>query len=155
MRIKDNITANGLISQALGLQASYFVLKGKSKEVLLIDMDRKRLVSNGLTQSSYIILAFALEIALKGLQMFRFCNFYGTHDFWKLYDRLDENDKIQISEMYKKKTDSDIEECLKRHKEMFMAYRYFESEIDRPDNEKVDVALNSVIEFYNLIKNDS
>jgi HEPN domain-containing protein len=150
------MTANGLISQALGLQASYFVLKGKSKEVLSIDMDRKLLVFTGLTQSSSIILSFAIEIALKGLLKFRFNNFPKIHDLKKLYERLDENDRVQIFEIYKQKTDSDIEECLERHKDMFMEFRYLELEIDEPnDNEKIDAALNSIIEFYNLIKNNT
>jgi len=150
------MTANGLISQALGLQASYYVLKGKSKEVLSIDIDRKILVSTGLSQSSSIILSFAIEIALKGLLKFRFNNFPRIHNLKKLYERLDENDRIKISEIYKQKTGSDINECLERHKDMFMEFRYLELKIDEPnDNKKVDAALDSVIEFYNLIKNNT
>jgi HEPN domain-containing protein len=149
------MTANALISQALGLQASYIVLKGKSNEVLSIDIDRKLLIFTGLSQSSSIILSFAIEIALKGLLKFRFDKFPKTHDLKKLYEKLHENDRIEISNLYKQKTNSDIEECLERHKDMFMEFRYLEIEIDEPnDNIKVNAALTSVIEFYNRIKNN-
>lgn len=150
------MTANGLISQALGLQASYFVLNGKSKEVLSINIDRKPLIIAGLSQSSTIILSFALEIALKGLLEFRFNNFPKIHDLMKLYKKLDENDRIQISNLFKEKTDSDIEACLERHKNMFMEFRYLELEINEPNNsENVNAALNSVIDYYNRIKGNT
>lgn len=148
------MTANGLISQALGLQASYFVLNGKSKEILLKQVDRKLLIYAGLQQSSSIILSFALEIGLKGLLKFRFDNFPKSHDLKKLYKKLNENDRIQISKRYKEITNSNIEDCLERHKDMFMEFRYLEIEIDEPNNnDNVNEALNSIIEYYNLIKN--
>ncbi len=145
------MTANGLISQALGLQASYFVLDENSKRALTANIDRKPLIFAGLSQSSSIILAFALEIALKGLLMHRLSRFPKTHDLLKLYEQLDENDRIQISNLYTEKTESDIIECLKRHKDMFMEFRYLEIEIDEPNN-NINAALNSVIDFYNQIK---
>lgn len=150
------MTANGLISQALGLQTSYHVLKDKSKKVLSSDIDRKVLFSTGLTQSSYIILFFAIEIALKGLLKFRFDNFPKTHNIKKLYEKLDKNDKIQIANIYKQKTDSIIEECLEKHKNMFVTFRYLDSETGiRPDNEKINASINSIIEFYNSIKSEN
>lgn len=149
------MTANGLISQALGLQASYFVLKGKSQEVLSTDINRKVLVFTGLSQSSSIILSFALEIALKGLLKFRLNSFPRIHDLKKLYENLDANDRLKISEIYRQKTNSDISECLDRHKDMFMEFRYLDIEIEElNDNEKVNEALNSVINFYNILKSN-
>jgi len=149
------MTANGLISQALGLQASYFVLRGKSKEINSIEIERKVLIHSGLVQSSSIILSFAIGIALKGLLKFRFEDFPKIHDLKKLYERLDEDDKTQISKIYKQKTDSNLEKCLERHKDMFMEFRYLEIEYDEPSkNENVNEALNSIIDFYNSIKNN-
>jgi len=150
------MTANGLMSQALGLQASYFFLKWKSKEVTSININRKPLIITGLVQSSSIILSFAIEIALKGLLKFRFDNFPKIHDLKKLYERLDENDRIKISKIYEQKTNSDIEECIERHKDMFMKFRYLDLISDEPNNnENVNAALNSIIEFYNLVKNNT
>lgn len=90
------MTANGLISQALGLQASYFVLKEKSIKVLSSDLDRKLLIYTGLTQSSSIILSFAIEIALKSLLKIRFENFPKIHNIKNLYERLDENEEFKF-----------------------------------------------------------
>lgn len=146
-------TANGLIAQSLGLQVSYSVLKGKIKQIIPIELERKKLIITGLVQSSSIILSFAIEIALKGLLKYRFGDFPKIHNLKKLFDKLDENDRIQISQIYKKQTDTDIEKCLERHKDMFMEFRYLELEIDEPNNnENVNIALNSIIDFYNLIK---
>lgn len=150
------MTAKGLISQALGLQASYFVLNGKSKQIYSIDVERKPLITAGLAQSSSIILSFAIEIALKGLLKFRFNDFPRIHNLRKLYEKLDEKDQFQISKIYKEKTDSNIEECLERHKDMFMEFRYLELEIDEPNNnEHVNAALNSIIDYYNRIEANS
>ena len=147
------MTAKGLISQALGLQASYFVLKGKSKQIYSIEIDRKPLITAGLAQSSSIILSFAIEIALKGLLKFRFNDFPRIHNLRKLYNKLDEEDQFQLSRIYKEKTDSNIVDCLERHKDMFMEFRYLELEIDEPNNnEHVNAALNSIIDYYNLIE---
>ena len=147
------MTAKGLISQALGLQASYYILKGKSKQVYSIDIDRKPLITAGLAQSSSIILSFAIEIVLKGLLKFRFNDFPRIHNLKKLYEKLDVNDQFQISGIYKEKTDSNIADCLERHKDMFMEFRYLELEIDEPNNnEHVNAALNSIIDYYNLIE---
>lgn len=147
------MTANGLISQALGLQASYFVLNGKSKDVLSIELERKVLVHTGLRQSSIILLSFAIEIALKGLLKYTTSNFPKTHNLKILFERLNENDRIQLSEIHKRKTDSDIEGYLNRHKDTFNAFRYLDMETDEPINsEELDTALNSIIEYYNQIK---
>lgn len=147
------MTANGLISEALGLQFSHFLLHENYKKALITNIDRKPIIIAGLSQSSSIILSFALEIALKGLLKHRFNKFPKTHDLLKLYDKLDKNDRDKISNLFSKKTNTDIEECLKRHKDMFMEFRYFEIEIDEPNNnENVNVAIDSVINFYNQIK---
>lgn len=150
------MTAHGLISQALGLQASYLVLKDKSTEVLLRDIDRKLLISNGLTQSSTIILSFAVEIALKSILKHRFDSFPKIHNLKQLYKKLNANDRLQISKIYKQKANSDIEECLEVHKDLFMRFRYLEGETGAPvDNEKVNILLSSIIKFYNEINSDS
>lgn len=150
---KNSMTANGLISQALGLQASHYALNGKSKEVRLDNSDRKELILTGLAQSSSILLSFAIEIALKGLLKYRFNDFPRIHDLKKLYNKLDEDDRTEISSIFKEKTNSDIDKCLQRHKDMFIEFRYLEQESDEPYNSKhVNDALNSIIEYYNHIK---
>lgn len=88
------MTAKGLISQALGLQMSYFILNGKQKKLYSIDIDRKPLITAGLAQSSSILLSFAMEIALKGLLKFRFNDFPRIHNLKKLYEKLDVHDQF-------------------------------------------------------------
>lgn len=147
------MTAKGLISQALGLQMSYYALNGKLKHVYSIDIDRKPLITAGLVQSSSILLSFAMEIALKGLLKFRFNDFPRIHNLKILYEKLDVHDQFQISKIFKEKTGSNIEGCLERHKDMFMEFRYLELEIDEPNNnEFVNAALNSIIDYYNFLE---
>lgn len=150
------MTANGLISQALGLQISYFVLDKKSKYISSIEIDRKVLIHTGLRQSAIIILSFAIEIALKGLLKFRINSFPKTHDLKKLFERLDENDRIQLSKIHKQNTNFDIADCLSKHKNTFMAFRYLETNIEEPIyTEQLDAVINSIIYYYNEINGKS
>lgn len=91
------MTANELISQSQGLQASYYALKSKSKEIYSEETDRKPLIIAGFAQSSSIILYLTVEIALKGLLKSRFNKFPKIHDLKKLNNKPDENDKTHIS----------------------------------------------------------
>lgn len=147
------MTVNGLISQALGLQISSYTLKVKYENVMPVDIERKSLILAGLWQSSSILLSFAIEIALKGLLKFRFDNFPRTHNLKRLYEKLDEEDRLKISTIYKQKTNSEINECIERHKDMFIEFRYLELETkERYENTKVNAVLESIIEHYNSIK---
>ena len=145
------MSANGLISQALGLQVSYFILKGKLTQIHLTQIERKLLIIAGLNQSIGIILSFALEISLKSLLMLRFNNFPKSHDLQKLYKALSDSDRFEIAKLYKVKTNFSIEECLEKHKDTFVEYRYLEIESHFNDID-ANEALNTIIEFYNQIK---
>lgn len=147
------MTAHGLISEALGLQASYFVLDHKLKTILPSSIERKTLIIAGLKQSSSLILSFATEIALKALLKFRFNYFPKTHNLKRLFDELSREDKSQLSEMFNSKTDLDISTLLESHKNTFMEFRYFEGQLDQAyDNISINEALNSIIIFYNRLQ---
>ena len=143
------MTAHGLICRALGLQASYHALKGKRKAVEASDLDRKTLISTGLAQSASIILPFAVEIALKSILTLRRGTFPKSHDLRRLYEELDEGDRASIAERYKVRTGASLDECLERHKDMFVAFRYLDQDMGRPNLDQLDMAINSVVDFYN------
>jgi len=150
------MTGSGLISQALGLQASYLVLNGKAKDILTMEIDRKVLIHTGLRQSSIIILSFAVEIALRALLKFKFDDFPRTHDYRILFKRLNEHDRSRLSEIYKGKTGSDITHYLNRKKNTFMAFGYLETGIDEPVNsDELNTVLDSIIECYNQLESNA
>lgn len=151
-----SITAHGLISEALGLQASYFVLENESKQVLASHIERKTLILAGLKQSSSLILSFATEIALKALLKFRFNLFPKIHDLEGLFNKLSSEDKLQLSIIFNSKTNLNIHEFLEKNKNSFMEFRYFEGQINQPfDNMNLNEALDAIIIYYNQLLQES
>ncbi|MEO1096423.1 MAG: hypothetical protein AAFX57_01555 [Bacteroidota bacterium] len=152
------MTSNGLISQALALQASYLFLEGKSKDENLASWNRWELVKTGLYQSSVVILVLATEIGLKAILKLTVGQFKRIHDLKKLYDSMPEVHREGISKIFNSKienSDCTLDSVLKKHRKLFTDFRYLEGSINiTPSLPQLNSALDSMINYYNEIKKE-